>query len=197
MRLEQLKVWKHHKHLVVAVIDDEPSVVAAVHRLHRLGVTNDQISLLALDTRKLYGAIDAVGPQQGRVLRPETSGDRLADETRSHGQHEVEGLAIGGCIGLVIGLGVIALPGIGPMLLAAGPVLQVINVVGHMVVGGVGMGMLLGAIFDDRVSEDARDYFKESLHAGRWLLILHGDDPLIEQATAVIPGDHVERVQAF
>lgn len=197
MRLEQAKVWHHHKHLVVAVIEDEPSVVAAVRRLHRLGINNDQISLLALDKEKLHEAVEELGPHQGQRLHEDETCDLLGDEIRSQGRSEAAGMSIGACVGLVIGLGTFALPGIGAFLLAAGPVVQGLNVLGHMLWGGVGMGMLMGAIFDERVSEEQRDYFKTSLEQGRWLLIVHGDAPLIEQAVEEVRGERVERVTSF
>lgn len=197
MQVEQLKVWKHHKHLVVAIVADEPGAVAAVRRLHRLGLRNDQLSMLALDTERLHEAAEALGRHEGRAPGTASSCDQVADDTRSGGWSEAEGMAVGSCVGLVLGLATFALPGVGATLLAAGPVVQAINVVGHMLWSGVGLGMVVGALFDERVSEDARDRFARSLEQGRWLLIVHGDDPLIERAAAAVRGEHVERVEVF
>lgn len=197
MRTEQLKVWRHHKHLVIAVVDDEPGVVAVVRRLQRLGIGNDHISLLALDTHKVHEAIEAIGPFQGQVVHQAETCDALGDEASPKGRVEAEGMAIGGCVGLLIGLGVFAIPGLGAMLLAAGPVVMAINVLGHTVAGGVGMGMLLGAIFDERVTEEHRAYYKERLQQGNWLLVVHGDDPTVERAVTEIAGPRVARVESF
>lgn len=197
MRLEALKVRRHQQHLVVAVIEDEASAIAAVRRLHRIGIGSEAISLLALDTEKVHEAIAEIGPVAGQVVHAGASVDALAEETGDHGRDETKGTALGGCVGLVLGLGVFAIPGLGAALLAAGPVVMAINVLGHTVAGGLGMGLVLGAIFDERVTEDHRDYYKQRLEKGAWLLVLHGDDPLVERAAAELKGAHVERVETF
>jgi hypothetical protein len=197
MHLEALKVRRHQQHLVVAVIADEAGAIAAVRRLHRIGIGSEAISLLALDTEKVHEAIAEIGPVAGQVVHAGGSVDAVAEETSVHGRDETKGTALGGCVGLVIGLGVFAIPGLGAALLAAGPVVMAINVLGHTIAGGVGMGLVLGAIFDERVTEDHRDHYKQRLEQGAWLLVLHGDDPLVERAAAELKGAHVERVETF
>lgn len=197
MRLEALKVRRHQQHLVVAVIADEASAIAAVRRLHRIGIGSEAISLLALDTEKVHEAIAEIGPVAGQVVHAGQPVDVLAEETGSHGRDETRGTALGGCIGLVIGLGVFAIPGLGVALLAAGPVIMAINVLGHTIAGGLGLGLVLGAIFDERVTEDHRDHYKARLEQGAWLLVIHGDDALVKRAGAELQGAHVERVETF
>jgi hypothetical protein len=197
MRLEQLRVWQRHKHLAVAVVDDEAGVLEVVKRLHGLGVSNDQLSLIALDVEKVHGLVETIGPQQGQLVHEGRAMDAVADETSPKGRNEVEGMAIGGGVGLVIGLCVFAIPGLGATLLAAGPVVMAINVLGHAAAGGIGMGMLLGAIFDERVTEAHRECYRERLQAGHWLLIVEGDEALVRRAGQTLSGDHVERVEVF
>jgi hypothetical protein len=197
MRLEELKVWRRHQHMAVAVVEDEAGMVATVRRLHRMGISNEQISLLALDTQKLHAAIEDIGPFRGQLVQEDETGDEVAEATSPKGREETEGMAVGGCVGLLIGLGVFAIPGLGPLLLAAGPVVMAINVLGHTVAGGVGLGMLLGAIFDERVTEAHRDYYKERLQKGHWLLVVHGDEAAVERVAEVLRGDAVEQVEAF
>lgn len=197
MRLQQLQIWRHHKRLAVAVIEDEATVVDTVRRLQRLGIKNDQISLLALDTQKVFGAIAEIGAFQGQDVRPGSSADVVAEETAPKGRSELEGMALGGGIGLLIGLAAFAIPGLGVALLAAGPVVMAINVLGHTAAGGLGLGMVLGAIFDERVTEDHRRDYKERLEAGHWLLVVHGDERDIERAQSDVFGPRVERVEVF
>lgn len=197
MRLKPPTLGRGHKHLVVAVIEDEPSVVAAVRRLQRVGIGNEHISLLALDRAQIHQAVAEIGPRRGEVVHAERGCGVVADEACPPGRDELAGVAVGGCVGLLIGLSLFAIPGLGATLLAAGPVGMVMNVLVHGVWGGVGLGMLVGAIFDDRVSGEHRDYFKERLEAGSWLLIVHGDDPAIAHAADEVKGEHVERVETF
>lgn len=197
MRLEQMKLGRGHKHLVVAVIEDEASVVAAVRRLQSAGIGNEHVSLLALDQAQVHQAVEEIGPRQGQIVHTDETCNVVTDEACQQGRPEVTSMVVGGCVGLLIGLSLFAVPGLGATLLAAGPVGMVINVLGHGIWGGVGMGMLVGAIFDDRVTEEHRDYFKQRLEAGSWLLIIHGDDPAIAHAVDAVSGDHVERVETF
>jgi hypothetical protein len=197
MRMEQLKGWRHHKRLLVAVVEDEAAVVAAVRRLQQIGVPPDQISLLALDTQRVHAAIEAIGPYQGQAIRQGETENALAEQASPKGRDEVQGMAVGSGVGLLIGLGVFALPGLGAVLLAAGPVVMAINVLGHTIAGGAGLGLVLGAILDEHVTEAHRDYYKARLQAGNWLLVVHGDEASIQRAATAVSGDRVARVESF
>lgn len=175
------------RHMAVAVVDHEDAALAAVRRLQGAGFANDQISLLALDAAQLEQARQLLSTPQGGGIQTGRSGDDVADEISSQGRDELAGVAAGGTLGLVIGLSVFAVPGLGAALLAAGPVIMAINVIGHTVAGGIGLGMVMGAIFDEHVTEDHRDAYKQALERGQWLVIVHGDAATVERAARELP----------
>ena len=197
MQLEQLEAWRRHGRLAVAVVADEGAALAAVRRLQDAGIGNDRISLLALDTQRVHDAVEAIGPRAGQRIREDADCGVLSADVCPPGRDELEGAAIGGGVGLVLGLSLFAVPGVGPMLLAAGPVVMVVNVLAHGLGGGIGLGLLLGAIFDERVGEAQRAHFHARLEAGDWLVLVHGDAPAIARAAAAVRGEGVAAVETY
>lgn len=194
MAVEHMKIPTSHKHTAVALYDRLDDVVAAVRELHRLGFTNDEISLLAKDQELVGRAIHEVGAVNGREIEP---ADTLADESEPKGRDEVAGMAVGGTVGLVVGLAMIAIPGFGGFLLAAGPMAIAIHALTTSA-AGVGLGALFGAILDERVTEEHRDLYKERLERGGWIVAAHhNENDAIERAADAFKRAGSDHVDAF
>jgi hypothetical protein len=91
---------------IVALYDDFATAQAAIQDLVDAGFPRDDISLMASDAQGAY---------RGDTGTAETAGTGGSGMLTGAGI----GAAVGGLGGLLVGLGALAIPGIGPMPLAA------------------------------------------------------------------------------
>lgn len=187
------RVTTRHRHTAVALYASQPELVTAVRELHRLGFDQDRISVLAKDHEAVATCVRAEAATDGvNIDAPEA----LAYESEPKGRDEFMGMAIGGAVGVILGLSAVAIPGFGTFLLAAGPIAIALH---GLTVGaaGLGLGALLGAILDEKVTEDHRELYERELQAGRWMLVVHGDEHEVERAARALKGTSVRRVDTF
>jgi hypothetical protein len=81
------------------------------------------------------------------------------------------GGAIGGTLGLLVGIGALAIPGLGPFI-AAGPIMATLAGAG---VGGA-VGTLTGALIGMGIPEYEAKRYESFLNSGGSLLAVHADD---------------------
>src|SRR4051812_33384585 len=93
---------------VVGLFDDIDDAERAVQALVNSGFSRDDIGLVANNTDNRYNAETTTG-------HPHDMGSTTAKGAGT-------GAVLGGIAGLVVGLGVLAIPGIGPII-AAGPII--------------------------------------------------------------------------
>jgi uncharacterized membrane protein len=148
--------------VLVGVFETENEAIKVIGRLKEIGYREDEITVLAKDKAKM---------------------DRIDDETNvdtdapGDGSGVGTGAAIGGALGgmaaLLPALGLLAIPGVGPVL-AAGPI---VGILGGIVAGGVAGG-LVGALVDMGVrKEDAKEY-ELQLDQGKIIILVENRDNL-------------------
>jgi hypothetical protein len=134
------------------------------------------------DRGQLEAAIDALRVEGFResdmsALLP----DRRSTEELAHEKHTkapegamagaAAGGALGGTLGLLVGIGALAIPGLGPFI-AAGPIMATLAGAG---VGGA-VGTLTGALVGMGIPEYEAKRYESFLHKGGALLSVHADD---------------------
>jgi hypothetical protein len=127
----------------------------AVDRLIAGGFRNEDISVLLQDN---VGTKDFAHEKHTKAPEGTAAG-------------VVAGGVIGGTIGLLAGIGVLAIPGLGP-LIAAGPVIAALTGVGS---GGV-VGGLIGALVGMGIPEYEAKRYEGRIKEGGVLLSVHCDD---------------------
>jgi len=153
---------------LVGTFDSEREATRAIDQLKDLGYTNDQISVVAKNKDDVAGI-------------EESTGTHVADGAATGA---VTGGALGGIGGLLVGLGLLAIPGVGP-LLAAGPIAATLS--GAAL--GAGAGGLVGALIGLGVPEDEARLHEGSLKAGKILVIVDAD-PSLRDRVGNIFGTH-------
>lgn len=139
---------------VFGVYQNEADAQRAVDELLKIGYTQDQISVLS---------------KSGETVNAEDT--ETATETGLIGG-AATGAALGGVGGLLASLGLLAIPGIGPIL-AAGPIAAAVaGAIAGGTVGGT-VGTLGGILFDSGADEEDVRYADERFHAGD--IIVHVD----------------------
>ena len=138
---------------VVAIYDNFQTANAAIRELVDSGFPRDSVSLIANNAGGEYSA-------EGTTRAAET-GENVADETGAGaGVGAGIGAAVGGIGGLLVGLGALTIPGIGPVL-ADGPLAVAISTLTGAGVGAVAGGVtggLLGALIGLGIPEDEAEY---------------------------------------
>jgi hypothetical protein len=116
-------------------------------------------------------------PTDVSVLFPENLGNKdLAYEKNSKAPEgaatgALSGAVIGGTLGWLVGIGVLAIPGLGPFI-AAGPIMSALAGLGAGgAVGGVG-----GALAGLGIPEYEAKRYQGRVHSGAFLVSVHCDD---------------------
>jgi uncharacterized protein (TIGR02271 family) len=91
------------------------------------------------------------------------------------------GAAIGGIGGLLVGLGALAIPGVGPAI-AAGPIVAALTGAG---VGAVAGG-LVGALVDMGIPEEEAYIYSEGLRRGHVIVVAQVPDDRVNEATRIM-----------
>lgn len=125
-----------------------------VEDLREAGFRNDDISVLLPDNR---GTRDFAHEKHTKAPEGTTAG-------------VTTGGALGGTLGLLAGAGVLAVPGVGP-LLAAGPILSALAGLGF----GGAVGGLIGALAGMGIPEYEAKRYEGHVKAGGVLLSVHCD----------------------
>lgn len=194
MAMEQTRATlRPTEHTVVALVRDLDAVVLAVRRLHEAGFGHDQISILAKDEKACkQAALDSDVLNGDELVLP----DDVADAVEPKGRDEMAGMAIGGAVGFLVGLTAVAIPGFGAFLLAAGPLAIALHSL-TVSAAGMGLGALLGAILDERVTEEHKDLYRKRLEEGWWMVLVHAEDAQLEEATGVLRSSGVADVETI
>jgi stress response protein YsnF len=91
------------------------------------------------------------------------------------------GAALGGVGGLLVGLGALAIPGIGPVI-AAGPLVTALAGAGI----GAAAGGIIGALTDLGVPEEEAHYYAEGVRRGGALVTVETDDQRADRAAEIM-----------
>ena len=123
---------------------------------------------------------------------PSSSISLLANESVSEQYTDVEdaseagtgagvGAAVGGAAGLLTGLGLLAIPGLGPVVAAGWIASTALGAVAGGVTGG-----LVGALIDADVPEDHAHVYSEAVRRGGTLLSVRVEDNDVAMARAIL-----------
>lgn len=140
---------------VYAIYPNRAAAEEAVDRLLAEGYRNEDISVLLQDN---VGTKDFAHEKHTKAPEGTAAG-------------VVAGGVIGGTIGLLAGIGVLAIPGLGP-LIAAGPVIAALTGVGS---GGI-VGGLMGALVGMGIPEYEAKRYEGRIKEGGVLLSVHCDN---------------------
>ena len=160
---------------IVGLFDTFAEAQTVVQDLVNNGFSRDAISLVANDARGEYANYNAnaVGDSAGAGAATGA----------------VTGAVGGGVIGLLVGIGALAIPGIGPVL-AAGPLVSALGAAGAATVAGAGIGAvaggLVGALIGAGVPEEHAHVYTEGVRRGGTLVTVNADDTMANSAYSIM-----------
>lgn len=167
---------------ITAMFDRYADAARAVERLKASGISNDEISIVSNDAteRDRYG----------------TDTDTAEAAGTGAGTGAGLGAAVGGGVGLLAGLGLLAIPGIGPVV-AGGWLAS--TALGAAV--GAGTGGLVGALTGAGIEESHAHTYAEGIRRGGTLVTVRTDDAKVASVSDILDDegtiDLAEREQAW
>ncbi len=142
---------------VTALYDTYDAAVSAVNALEAAGIPHSEISIVSNNVDNRYQDVRA--PHAGTDA----------------GAGAGIGAAVGGVGGLLTGLGLLAIPGVGPVVAAGWLVATAVGAVGGAVVGGAAGG-LVGSLAGAGVPERDANVYAEGVRRGGTLVSARVDD---------------------
>lgn len=131
--------------------------------------------------------------------------DRINEERDFDDKHQVaekdpkamvKGATAGGAIGLIAGLGMLLLPGIGPVL-AAGPLAAAITAAAGGAAIGATAGTLVGVLNDEGIPNDRAEFYNRQFNKGNILVMVHTDEARASLARQILVKYNPETVDSF
>ncbi|AUW59201.1 hypothetical protein C1T17_15000 [Sphingobium sp. SCG-1] len=160
---------------VTRLFDDYSDARNAVEELERLGINHNDLSIIANNAEGRHG-------EHGK----HHDGDH--DGVNDHGdvtRGVSTGALLGGAGGLLAGLGLLAIPGLGPIV-AAGWLASTAAGAGIGAAGGAATGSIVGALKNAGHSEDEAHVYSEGVRRGGTLVSAKVPDDLVPEAEAVL-----------
>jgi hypothetical protein len=153
--------------IVTALYDTYDSAVSAVGALEASGVPASDISIVSNNVDNRYTT------------------DRQTHAAEDAGRGAGIGAAVGGLGGLLTGLGMIAIPGVGPVVAAGWLIATAAGAITGAVVGGAAGG-LVGALTGAGVPERDANFYAEGVRRGGTLVTARVDDSRASTAREIL-----------
>jgi len=171
---------------ITGLFDNYDDARRAVQDLETAGVPHGDVSIVGHD-----------GADRTDAAR---LGDAEPAAAEDAGAGAGIGAAVGGIGGLLAGLGLLAIPGIGPVVAAGWLAATVAGVAGGALVGAAAGG-LVGALTHAGVPEHDAHVYAEGVRRGGTLVTAKVDEPLVHTASTIL-GDNravnvADRRQAY
>jgi hypothetical protein len=155
--------------------DDYPTAVQAVKELQNAGVSDSDISIVSNNSEAWYDR-DIKGVKREDLKHADR--DKAGENA---GIGAGIGAALGGTAGLLTGLGIIAVPGLGPVVAAGWIAATALGAAAGGVTGGI-----LGALTAAGVSENEAHVYAEGIRRGGTLVSARVSDRDAERVAAIL-----------
>ena len=164
----------------VGVFSSRRDVEDALHELRDSNFPMDRVSVIAQNS-------DSTDDIAGAEVR-ERVGNK-SDDGATVGA--LSGGTLGGLTGLLVGLGALAIPGIGPIMLAGATATALATTLAGAGIGAVA-GSLAGGLIGLGIPEERARAYNERVERGHYLVIIDGSDAEIARAQAILERRGIE-----
>ncbi|MBD2454294.1 histidine kinase [Nostoc sp. FACHB-87] len=168
----------HQNRRAIGVFSHRHDAEAALNELRDAGFPMNRVSLIAKDTNG-HG-VAGVGNK--------------ADEGAKAGA--ATGGALGGLGGLLVGLGALAIPGIGPVIAGGALATALATTVAGGAIGAAAGG-LVGALVGLGIPEDRARIYSDRFQRGDYLVMVDGTDTEIQHAQTILQRRGIEDFDIF
>jgi uncharacterized membrane protein len=154
---------------VVGLFEYYQDAERAVNELTNRGFARNEISVAARDN----------------VLRSRAVGGRETAVAESAGAGAVGGAAVGGIAGLLVGLGALVIPGIGPVVTAGTLATALASTAAGAGIGAAAGG-LIGALVGLGIPEEDAQFYAEGVKRGGVLVTVQTSDDRAQEALNIL-----------
>lgn len=169
----------HRYQRAIGVFETRSAAEEALHELKRSGFDMDNVSVIARDSQGAVADVD---------VREKAVGNK-ADEGAATGA--AAGGALGTIGGLLVGLGTLAIPGIGPILLAgAGATALATTLAGTAI--GAAAGGLVGGLIGLGIPEERARVYNARISRGDYLVMVTGTEASVSMAERILHGRGIQ-----
>ena len=153
------------------LFDNHDDAVSTVHALEAAGFGHENVSIVANNADTRYN----------------TGNGAHVDDAGAAGTGATAGTIFGGGLGLLAGIGSLAIPGVGPVV-AAGWLVATLTGAGLGAVVGGAAGGLVGALTHAGVSEADAHVYAEGVRRGGSLVTVQAEEGRIPEAETILNG---------
>ncbi|MBS7586329.1 hypothetical protein [Ancylobacter defluvii] len=161
---------------VSGLFDNYDDALTAVNKLQALGIDRASISIVANNSGDWYGQ---------RAVDRDDNGHASKGAGEGAGTGAGIGAVLGGAGGLLAGLGVMAIPGVGPVVAAGWLAATGLGAVAGAAAGGA-VGGLVGAMTSAGVPERDAHLYAEGVRRGGTVVSAKVDDDQVAEAQAIL-----------
>jgi len=163
---------------VVGLFDHISDAQQVVSELAKAGFSRDKISLVVGDQANEYAKHLNKGTTN-------TAASGAADDDVTAGEGAGFGAAVGALTGVIAGLGLMAIPGIGPVL-GAGPLIAGLTGAGVGAVAGAATGGVVAGLIKSGLPEEDAQYYAEGVRRGGALVTVTGPEDMARKAYEIM-----------
>ena len=164
---------------ITRLFDDRAQALSAVEDLERAGVDRDQISLVSNNSDNWH---DGNAGPLGDANR-----DGENDVADGAGKGATTGGLIGGGAGMLAGLGMLAIPGLGPVVAAGWLASTAVGALVGAAAGGAAGG-LLGALKEAGHTDEEANVYSEGVRRGGTLVSVKTDEDRAVEIQQILDG---------
>lgn len=165
---------------ITRLFDSHTDALSAVDDLERAGVPHERIALVSNGTDNWHkGHLHSANADR--------DGDGDNDTAEGAAKGATTGGLIGGGAGLLAGLGMLAIPGLGPVVAAGWLVSTAVGAAAGAAAGGA-TGGLLGALKDAGHSDEEAGAYAEGVRRGGTLVSVRADDGEADRIQQILDG---------
>jgi hypothetical protein len=166
----------------------------ALHELKDSGFLMDRVAVVG---RNIYHHTEFTGA--GTSNRLADVGNLDTKENKAGGtaiDGAIAGSTIGGFAGLLVGLGALAIPGIGPVMLAGAAATAIATAVSGGVIGAAA-GSLAGGLVGLGIPEDRAKIYSDRVAQGDYLVMVEGAEADIALAESVFKNHDIHEWHVY
>ncbi|MUG97416.1 hypothetical protein F7734_35870 [Scytonema sp. UIC 10036] len=173
----------HRRRRAIGVFPNRRDAEVALTELRDAGFPMSQVSLIAKD-----------GNHNANLSGTNVGKGNKADEGVKAGA--VTGGALGGLGGLLVGLGALAIPGIGPVI-AGGAAATALATAAAGAGIGAAAGGVTGGLVGLGIPENRAKVYNDRLNRGDYLIIVDGTDDEVRRAEAILKRHGIQEFDTF
>lgn len=157
----------------VGVFDNREATEKAIRALKEADFDMQRVSLIARNVEEVEGSEEVKDQQQGNEAK------------EGAGAGATAGTVLGGIGGFLVGVGALAIPGVGPILAAGAEISAVASTLAGAGIGAAGGG-LIGALVGMGIPEERAKVYQNRIKAGDYLLMVSGTEEQIRRAEPIL-----------